>query len=91
MIQENEVVTVVLSVGVLIFVFQNRSRLATLPSHRLAIGAFAALFAGQVLTVLEGFWYEDLLNLAEHICYSLSSLLVAAWCWRALSKGVAQP
>ena len=72
MIQENEAVTLLVSVGVAIFIAQNRSRLASLPYHRLVIGSFVALLAARVLTILEGFWYEQVFNLAEHICYCLS-------------------
>jgi len=86
-IQENEVVTFLLSVGVLIFILQNRSRLASLPSYALIITAFLALLAGQVLTILEGFWFEEILNLAEHICYALSVLLLAGWTWRTMGRG----
>ena len=87
-IQENEAVTLLLSVGVAIFIAQNRSRLTLLPYHRLIIGSFLALLAARVLTILEGFWYEEFFNFAEHICYSLSALQLAAWTWLVMGKGV---
>jgi len=86
-IQENEVVTLLLSIGVLVFVLLNRSQLGSLPLHRLIVGAFLALIAGQVLTILEGLRFGEVLNLAEHVCYAVSALLLAVWAWRALGRG----
>ena len=88
MIQENEVVTLLLSVGVAIFIAQNRSRLTSLPYHRLVIGSFVTLLAAHALTIVEGFWYEEILNFAEHICYSLSVVQLAVWTWLVMGRGV---
>lgn len=91
MIQENEIVTLVLSIGICLFIIHNRSQLVELPFHNLVIGAFVALLTGQVLTVLEGFWYEETFNFLEHVCYAASSLLLAAWCWQAMGRKADQP
>ena len=87
-IQENEVVTLLLSVGVAIFIAQNRSSLASLPHHRLVVGSFLTLLVAHILTILEGFWCGEILNFVEHICYSLSVLQLAAWAWLVMGKGV---
>jgi len=87
-IQENEVVTLLVSVGVAIFIAQNKSRLALLPYHRLIIGSFLALLAARVLTILEGFWYAEIFNFSEHVCYLLSVLQLAGWTWLVMGKGV---
>jgi hypothetical protein len=87
-IQENEAVTLLLSVGVAIFIAQNRSRLTLLPYHRLVIGSFLVLLAARILTILEGYCYEEILNFAEHICYSISVLQLAVWTWLVMGKGV---
>lgn len=79
---ENEIVMLSLGVAVLIFILGNRERLKLLASSEILIMAFYVLLAGWVLTVLEGLFYEWLLNFFEHLCYAVSAVLVAAWCWK---------
>jgi hypothetical protein len=87
MIHENEVVMLMLGVGVLVFVLESRTQLKQLPAPRTLISAFYVLLAGWMLTVLEGFFWEATLNYLEHLCYAVSAVLVTVWCWRVfLSK-----
>jgi hypothetical protein len=86
MIQENEIILLLLGLGVLIFVLSNRLRLQRLPESKTLIAGFYMLMAGWVLTVLEGFLLERLLNFIEHMCYASSAVLVAAWCWKVFGK-----
>jgi len=81
MFQENEIIMLLLGIGVLIFIFANRSRLKSLPASQLLFAGFGALLAGWVLTVLEGFFWGEALNLIEHVCYAASAVLMAGWCW----------
>jgi hypothetical protein len=82
MVQENEIVMLLLGVGVLIFTVKNHVHFKRLPACKILTTAFYVLFGGWVLTVIEGFFWNELLNLFEHICYCASSVLVAAWCWK---------
>jgi len=82
MIQENEIVMLIIGLGVLIFLLGNRSQLKRIPSSDFLLLAFHALLAGWVLTVLEGFLWGDFLNYLEHMSYAAASLLLAAWCWK---------
>lgn len=82
MIQENEIVMLLIGVGVLIFIINNRVQFKRLPKWKIITTAFYVLFGGWVLTVIEGFFWNELFNLFEHICYAASSVLVAAWCWK---------
>jgi len=86
MIQENEVILLLLGLGVLIFVLNNRLRLQRFPESKVLIAGFYMLMAGWVLTVLEGFLLEGLLNFIEHMCYASSAVLVAAWCWKVFGR-----
>jgi len=87
MIHENEVVMLMLGVGVLIFVLESRPRLKQLPASKTLISAFYLLLAAWILTVLEGFFWEVVFNYLEHLCYAISAILVTVWCWRVfLSK-----
>ena len=82
MFHENEIVMLLLGVGVLILLLANRIRLKRVPASKILIAGFYILLAGWAMTVLEGFFWEDLLNYLEHICYAASSLLVVIWCWK---------
>lgn len=57
----------------------------------LLIYAFSVLLVGLLLSVLEGIFFPDILNLIEHICYASSSILLAAWCWIATSPDEKHP
>jgi hypothetical protein len=83
MIQENEIVMLMLGIGASVFILVNRLQLNRLPSSNILLAGFSAALMGWILTVLEGFFVEGLLNILEHMCYAASSLLVAVWCWRA--------
>ena len=88
---ENEVVMLLLGVGVLIFILGNRARLKHLAASKILIVGFYVLLAGWVLTVLEGFFWEGPLNYLEHLCYAVSSVLVAGWCCKVFGgRGVPQ-
>ncbi len=88
MIQDNEVVMLLMAIGVLIFIIVNRRLIMRIQAARVLIAAFCVLLAAYVLTVLKGFFLEDLqplgdlLNLLEHLCYAASSVLIALWCMK---------
>ncbi len=82
MIQENEVVMLLMAIGVLIFILVNRRLIMRIVAARVLVVAFCVLAAGYVLTVLEAFFLEKLLNFLEHLCYAGSSVLIAMWCMR---------
>lgn len=84
---ENEVVMLLIGVGVLIFILTSRPRLKCLPASNILIAGFYVLLVGWVLTVLEGFFCERLLDCLEHMCYAVSSVLVAIWCWKVFGSG----
>ncbi len=83
----NEIVMLSIGTGVLVFILSNRTRLKHLEAYRILIAAFCLMLAGWILTVLEGFFYEWLLNFLEHLCYAVSSLFVAIWCWKVFGGG----
>ena len=82
MIQENEIVMVMLGLGVLVLVLTNRFQLRRIPSFGLLFAGFLTFMAGWILTVVEGFLWNTLLNAFEHISYAVGSMMVAAWCWK---------
>lgn len=79
---ENEVVMLLLGVGVLIFILGNRPRLKSLPASNILIAGFYVLLAGWTVTVIEGLFWEGVLNYIEHGCYAVSAVIVAVWCFK---------
>jgi hypothetical protein len=86
MFHENELVMLLLGVGVLVLTMGNRSRLKRLPAWKILCAGFYVLLAGWILTVLEGFFWRGLLNYLEHMCYAGSSFLVAVWSWKVFGS-----
>jgi len=84
---ENEVVMLLIGVGVLIFILGSRTRLKSLPGSNILIAAFCMLLGSWILTVLEGFFWEPFLNYLDHGCYAVGSILVALWCWKVFGRG----
>ncbi len=80
--QENEVVMLLMAIGVLIFILFNRRQIMRIEAAGLLVAAFCILVIGYVFTVLEGFFMEALLNFLEHACYAGSSVLIALWCMK---------
>jgi hypothetical protein len=71
-----------LGVGCMIFILVNRQKVKRIPVAKILIAGFYVLLAGYVLTILEGLFWNEFLNVLEHICYSASSILMAVWCWK---------
>ena len=87
MVHENEIIMLVLGVGVFLFIIVNYARLKEYPSINTLITGFCFSLLGWILTVLEGFLLEATLNFAEHFCYFASALCVALWAHKALAAG----
>ncbi len=86
MIQENEIIMAVLSLGVLMFICLNDTHLKRVEAFNFLFAGFCVFTAGWILTVLEGFFYESFLNVLEHMSYAVGAILVAIWCWKVYGK-----
>jgi len=84
MMQENEILTFILACGVMVFVFVNRTSISTPGKTGLLLWAFVITTLAWLATVLEGYLWPVLLNYLEHICYALSSVLLAVWLIQSL-------
>ena len=71
-----------LSIGCTIFILVNKQKVKRIPLAKLLLAGFCVLLAGYVLTIFEGIFWKDFLNVLEHICYAASSILMAVWCWK---------
>lgn len=85
--QENEIVMLILGFGIFIFTLIYKIRIKRIPEWQLLMSGFYFLLAGWALTVLEGFFWGNLLNHLEHLSYASSSTLMLVWCWRVIFRG----
>lgn len=81
-LRENEVIMFFLTLGVLLFLLENRKKLSLLDSGAILVTGFCIYFFGVVCTNLEGMFWPDLFNILEHLSYGLFGLFVAIWALR---------
>jgi len=86
MIEEFEAFQVLLGMSVLLFIWRNRVRLRRLRASRILTAGFCVLLASWVLSVFEGFFWEESLNLLQHTCSAISGFLLAAWSWKLVAR-----
>lgn len=86
MFQENEVVSLLIGLGALVFLLANLPRLRRGANWQVLFGGFCVYLAARVLTVLEGVFWPAGLNVLEHFCYAGSAVLLAAWCWLSFGR-----
>lgn len=86
MFQENEVVMLILGFGVLLFIFLNGVHIKRIYSWKILIGGYYFMLTGWFFTILEGFLFEFYINLLEHICYAISTVLITVWCWKSTRR-----
>lgn len=84
MVQENELIALLLSLGALIIGLYNYRRIREIEGTWLLGFAFVCFVLSTILTVLEGFFWEAGMNLLEHLFYLVSACLLVAWLWRTL-------
>ncbi|MCD4719288.1 MAG: hypothetical protein K8S13_05430 [Desulfobacula sp.] len=82
MIQQNEIIMFLLGMGCMVFILLNKREVKRIPVAKILIAGFYVLLAGYVFTILEGLFWKDFLNILEHICYTVSSIIMAVWCWK---------
>ena len=80
MIQENEIIMLLLGLGVLVFMVRSRAYLRHIPCKTLLVVAYGLQLTAWVATVLEGFIFPALLNGLEHVCYCAGAVVFACWC-----------
>ncbi|MBN2858616.1 MAG: hypothetical protein JXN63_09475 [Candidatus Delongbacteria bacterium] len=87
MIQENEIITLVLFIALMLFMAFNRKKLKDFPGIKIFMASSILLFLSVICTVAEGFLLEDELNILEHLFRSVSALLLVFWSMSFRSEG----
>jgi hypothetical protein len=86
MLRENEVVMLVLGMGVLFLILLNLHHIRSFKSWKILLFSYSVLLCGWLFTVLEGFFLDKILNLLEHISYLLSALFMMLWTWKITAR-----
>jgi hypothetical protein len=76
---ENEVVSFLLSLGILLFFLANLARIRQIDGYRWLLGSFLAYVIALAFTLLEGVTWEQGFNFLEHLSYLVSAALLAVW------------
>lgn len=87
MTQENEIITLILFAALIVFYLFNKRKLNEFPGKKVFLLSSLLLFFSVIFTVLEGFIFENELNLLEHIFKALSALLLIFWAISFKSSG----
>ena len=82
MIHENEVAMLLLGLIVLVLVIMYKSELKRVPFYKLLLAAYCILVVGFAAKILDEIYLETYLIVTKHLCYAVSSLLVAVWFWK---------
>jgi hypothetical protein len=86
MVIESEITTLVLAFGALLFILSYRGMMGNAARPKVLLVAYLFAFGAWLLTVLEGLWWGQILNLLEHVCYATSSILIGYWCWQVFFR-----
>jgi len=86
MIEQGEIITLILGIGCVILIVFRKNQLRRVPFFSLLLSSYFCLFFGFLMTVLETFFLKNLLNLLEHLGYTLNTILLASWCWNVALK-----
>jgi hypothetical protein len=88
MLKENEVVMLVLGIGVMFLILLNRAHLRKIKFWKILFYGYCILLCGWFFTVTEVFLLEQYLNILEHISYAISAVLFMIWAWKATGSVV---
>ncbi len=84
MSDSNEVVMLLIGLGVFVFGILQRRHLSRVTRAWLLSASYLLLLVSWVFTVAEAYYLPTLLNLLEHACALLSALLLLIWTFALL-------
>ena len=79
MIHGDELIMLLLGLAVFAFIVMNKIRLRRIPGFKVFVSAFFCFLAAWIFTVLEGFFWEDMFNVLEHVLYVSGTALLFIW------------
>lgn len=82
MYQENEIVTLLITLGIGFFFWANRKSIVQVQAWYMLLVSYLFYFVSTCFTVLEGYIWPTALNLLEHLFILLFSIVFLLWCWQ---------
>jgi hypothetical protein len=86
-LSEDEVLVLLLGIGVLLFIIFNRKQIRRIRFRKILLAGYYILLAGWCFTIIEGYIFEKLFNFLEHGSYVVSSLVFVTWSVKSFFKG----
>lgn len=77
--EEREVLSLMISCCVMVFVLFNWSKLKLLSHAKILLACFTALFASWTFSVVEDIIWKEELNFLQHLFSGISGILLAIW------------
>ncbi len=81
LIQQNEVISFVILLAMISPLIKNKATIKQLPSLRLYLTSFFALLLAHLITIIEVFFWQDLMNNFEHLLHTVSAIFFFLWCF----------
>jgi len=81
MVNKNEIIMLLLCIGVIIFVISKHREYKRIPHWKLLMTGFYMFFGSVIFTLAEGIIWKHLLNIIEHVFCLLSAFFMLLWCW----------
>lgn len=85
-VDESKIIIWLIGVGFLLFLMLNRNQLENLPKNKLFLSGYYVVFLGWNFDILETIAFKEWFNLIQHLCFCLSSIILATWCWLVFVK-----
>lgn len=79
----DEVLMLIISCALIVEIVATFNYLRRIPHFHLLLSSFGALVLGSLLTVAEGFFWAEVLNVFEHLSLMVGAILLALWCFLA--------
>ncbi len=86
MIEHNELVTLILGTGCILFIFFKKQNIRKIPSASLLLLSFLSLYISWISSILEIFFWYTFFNVIEHSVATLSAIIITVWCWKVVYK-----
>jgi hypothetical protein len=80
-VDESKIIIWIIGMGFLLFLVINRNQMGNLPKNKLFLSGYCILFTGWNFDILETFVFKEFFNIIQHLCFSVSSIILTIWCW----------
>lgn len=74
-----ELISFIINFGIFIFIIINYKNVRSIIAFKILLISLIFLNIALIFTILEEYYYPDMLNLLEHIFYTLFSIGVLIW------------